>query len=229
MEREQVRQSSVLLGRVLGFIEIADLLSGRKFTYAEIAARIAQRYSFQKFPSSLEQFDITKGVDFLDGLSSGYAIQKFAIWDTLLVLETNVSTKVSQAILEDILLWGSKDIGLNYKPGSIKRFGYISDVTFFSDAPLLDLHTAVRNVATRTSKELSRIWQEPVTYEPLTMRVGHDPTARKNAIAPFSIEHRAETKFSENKYFSEAPLPTDVHWEVLEQFEKDILAVAARG
>jgi hypothetical protein len=44
---------------------------------------------------------------------------------------------------------------------------------------------------------------------------------RKYGIASFSITRRAEARFSENKYFSEAPLPTDLHLKLLEQFEAE--------
>jgi len=219
-----LRQSAIILARVLGFIEIADLISGGKVSIPDLVRQFAERYSFQKFPATFQELDPGKGIEFLEGVSGAYPIKKFVIWETLLVLETRVSTSVSRSVLEEILLWSSKELGINYRPDSIRRFGYISDVTFYSDAPLLDLHPAVARLAARSSEELTRIWQEPVRYEPLIVRVGHDPKARKYPIAPFSIEHRNEAPFSENKYFSEAPLPTDVHLEMLEQFESDILA-----
>jgi hypothetical protein len=46
--------------------------------------------------------------------------------------------------------------------------------------------------------------------------------ARSHGIAPFVITHRAESRYSENKYFSEAPLPTDMHIEFLEEFEAGV-------
>ena len=218
-----MRQSAVILARVLGFIEFADLTSGGTLPYTEIVRRLVERYSFEKFPKTFEELDIGKGIEFQMGKAGDRPIQKFVIWDTLLVLETRINTDASKSIMEEILVWSSKELGINYKPNSIKRFGYVSDVTFFSDAPLLKLHPAVENLAAKTSEELSRIWEEPVLCESLTVRVGHDPIARKYGIAPFSIEHRGEARFSENKYFSEAPLPTDVHVDMLEQFEKDIV------
>jgi hypothetical protein len=47
---------------------------------------------------------------------------------------------------------------------------------------------------------------------------------RKPLHAPFTIQRRAETAFAENKYFSEAPLPTNEHVALLETFEADVIA-----
>lgn len=223
MEKRVLRQSAIVLARVLGFIEIADLLSGGSTSVPELIRRLAERYSFQKVPKTIEELNPAKGIEFLAGQAGDHPIGKFVIWDSLIVLETRINTTVSQAIMEDMLTWAAQDLGLNYQPGAIKRFGYISAITFFSDASLLNLHPAVTALAVRSTDELSRIWQEPVKYESLSVRVGHDPTSRKNGIAAFTIEHRGEARFSENKYFSEAPLPTATHWEMLEQYEKDVL------
>ncbi|HEY0264044.1 MAG TPA: hypothetical protein VGC07_05940 [Granulicella sp.] len=224
-----MRQSAVILARVLGFIEFADLVSGTKVSTAELVRKVTERFSFQKSPKTIEELDLHKGIEFVEGVAGVYPIKKFVIWDTLLTLETQVNTSVSRTVLEEILLWGAKEFGLHYSPGSIKRFAYISDVTFFSDAPILDVNPAVKNLAFKCSDELSHIWQEPVRYEPFTVRVGHDPSARKYPIAPFMIEHRAETRFSENKYFSEAPLPTDIHLRMLEEFEQETLLHGKTG
>ena len=224
-----MRQSAVVLARVLGFIEIADLISGGKMSVTELVRKLSERYSFEKFPRTFEEIDLGKGIEFIEGASGSGPIRKFIIYDTLLVLETRISTAVSKSLLEEMLLWGAKELGLNYKPNSIKRYGYISDVTFYSEAPLLDLPPAVSKIAARASKELSDIWEEPIKYEPIGFSVGHDPSDRKYGIAPFTISHRSETRFSENKYFSEAPLPTDTHWEMLEQYEKDVLSVRKGG
>ncbi|HET9086366.1 MAG TPA: hypothetical protein VFN53_02470, partial [Acidobacteriaceae bacterium] len=64
---------------------------------------------------------------------------------------------------------------------------------------------------------------EGLQYQPSQIWVGHDPGVRKNAIASFMIAHRVNTSFSENIFFSEAPLPTDLHIKFLNEFEKDVM------
>jgi hypothetical protein len=214
--------SAVILARVLAYVESFDLNPRGKAYYPDIVRALVERYNFQKFPQALEEFNESKGVEFHEGRAGNKVIQKFVIWDTLLVLETRSSTDDSKQILEEMLMWGVEKFGLNYKPGMIKHFAYISDLTFYSNAPLLGGSQALTNLATKTSEALAEIWREPVHYELVNLQVGHDPTARKYGIAPFSISRRAEAKLSENKYFSEAPLPTDLHIRLLEQYEAEV-------
>jgi hypothetical protein len=56
----------------------------------------------------------------------------------------------------------------------------------------------------------------------VTIMVDYDQLERKHALGRFSIQRRDNTPFSENKYFSDAPLPTDVHIRLLEEFETAI-------
>lgn len=221
-----MKLSAVILARVLGFIETADLSPRGQGYFPEIVSKLVERYNFQKFPQKLEEFDESKGVEFLEGRIGNRTIKKIVIWNSVLVVETRSSTADSKQILEEILLWGAENLGLSYKPGMIKRFAYVSDLTFYSDVPILNVNPALTKLATQTSAALSAIWQEPIHYEPSNLAAAHDPLARKQGIAPFSITHRAEARFSENKYFSEAPLPTDTHIALLEEFEAEIKRLA---
>jgi len=222
-----VKLSAVVLARVLGYIEPIDLNPRGTIFYPEFTQEFVQRYKFQKFPQKLEEFDESKGVEFHQGKIGDMVIQKFVIWNTLFVVETRSNTTDSKRVLDEMLLWAADKFGLIYKPGMIKRFAYVSDLTFYSDVPILFANPAVTRLAAETSKAVSEIWQDHVQYEPLSVGVGHDPMARKYGIASFTIQHRAESKFSENKYFSEAPLPTDKHIALLEEFEADVKRLLA--
>ena len=196
--------------------------------FPDLVREIGKQFHFQKVPQTLEEYDLSKGVEFIEGRIGNRNIQKFVIWNSLLVLETRSNTDESRAILEEMLQWGVTKFGLNYSPGSMSHFAYISDVTFYSDSPFLSVSSLLARIAAKTSEALSEIWKEPIHYEPLNLAVGHDPMARKYGIAPFSITRRAESSFSENKYFSEAPLPTDLHFSILEEYEAGIQELHGR-
>lgn len=219
--------AAITLARVLGFIETADLDPRGKVFNADFVQEVVKRYKFQKFPKTFEEFDEVKGVVFEDGKIGNKIIQKFTIFNTVLVLDTRSHTNDSKQILDEMLAWGAAKFGLNYQPGGIKRFAYVSDVTFFSDVPILGAAShPIMDLAAKTSAAVTEMWDDPIVYHPANIAVGHDPLSRKNGIAAFTITHRAEHKFSENKYFSESPLPTDKHLQFLEEFEagvKDLL------
>lgn len=217
-----MKLSAILLARAIAYVEVYDLSPRGKIFYPDIVPEIVKRYKFQKFPKAIEEFDETKGIEFLEGKSGDTLVSKFTVFNTLLVLETRSNTDDSRRILEEMLEWGAEKFKLNYHPGMIKRFAYVSAATFHSDVPLLNFNRVLANLSEKTSKALSEIWQEPVQYEPVQQTIGHDPLTRKYGIAPFTITHRAEARFSENKYFSEAPLPTDLHLKFLEEYEREV-------
>ena len=216
-----MKLSSVLLAKTLAYIEIADLDAKGKVSLPDLIKGIGDRYKFYKLPK-LEERD-EKGLIFEEGKIGNKAVSKFTIFPALLVLETRSNTSDSKQILEDMLLWGAAKFDFTYTAGSIKRYAYVSDLTFYSDVQLLDAACQpLLDLAAKTSAALTDIWQEPVKYYPANLAVGHDPMARSHAIAAFTITHRAEARYSENKYFSEAPLPTDMHISFLEEFEAGI-------
>jgi len=216
--------SAVILARVLAYIEVVDLNPRGTIFFPELVQELVKRYKFQKYPQNIDEFDESKGVEFHQGVSGGNIIQKFVIWNTLLVVETRSNTTDSKEILQEMLQWGAARFKLNYKTETLKKFAYVSDVTFYSDAPLLGASPAIARLSANTSEAISEIWQEPIRYDPMIVTVGHDPMARKYPIAPFTIQRRAEARFSENKYFSEAPLPTDLHLTLLAKYENDVLS-----
>jgi hypothetical protein len=167
--------------------------------------------------------DEQKGVTFESGFWAGANIERLQIFNTGLVLDTRTSTDVSDKILEESLLWGAKEFGLVYRPGMIKRKHYVSHITFHSQMPLLPaLSPPLAKLADRVSRAVSGMVEENISFEPTSFQVQHDLLTRKYSIAGFTIQRRTETPFRENKYYSEAPLPTDLHATLLGELEADL-------
>ena len=52
---------------------------------------------------------------------------------------------------------------------------------------------------------------------------GFDRTNRQHPISDFSIQRRADTPYTDKKYFSQAPVSTEEHLKLLEEFESELL------
>lgn len=216
--------AAVVLARTLAFVESSDLNPNGRVSLPELVKAIADRYKFQTLPKWEEREK--EGLVFEFGKIGNKVIRKLTLFDQAIVLETTANTSESQQLIEELLLWGAAKFDLNYTPNSIRRFGYVSAVTFYTDAPVLEPSPALKKVATITGQAVSDMRQEHIQYEGMNIAIGHDPLVLKNGIASFIIARRAETRFSEHKYYSEAPLPTDLHIRVLQQYEQDVIGEA---
>lgn len=216
-----MKSVTVLLARAVAFFDLSDLTPRGGLHFLDVGHELISRYGFQKSPQTLEDWKNDKGAEFLAGKAGTHVISKLLMWQTGITLETNTSTEVSKQILEEILGWGKEKLGITYSPDMLKHWAYISDLSFYSDVELLS-SPPVSRLAEKTSKAISDVLGEPLRYEPMVISIGHDPLARKYGRAPFSIQRRAESPFSDHKYFSEAPLPTDLHIRLLTEFESDV-------
>jgi hypothetical protein len=215
--------SAILLSRVLAFIDTAELRPTGGLHAPDFVEEVAKQFEFQKFPQAVEEFNIQKGMVFLTGRIGAGAISKLTIWPNILVIEGRSSTTECKEMLNEILHWAAMKFELTFTPEMITRYAFVSDLSFTSDAPLLTFDPLLSKIAERVSASLSELWLDPIHYELFDLRIGHDPLTRKWGIAPFQIARLAEHRFTENKYFSEAPLPTDLHIELLEEYEAGIL------
>jgi hypothetical protein len=219
-----MKLAAVNKARYLAIIELDELNIKGTVRLSDCVAPIAERYKFDVFPQNAEDFDLeNKGVKFESGKDGDLTIDSLVLYNGAIYVDTFASTADSQRILVEMLEWGSKTFGLSYSEGMIRKCAYISQVLFYTDFPLLvEASPALKKLAQKTSSITEGLFGGLV-YEPLNLSVGHDPMARKHGIASFYIQHRINTLFAENKYFSEAPLPTDQHIKFLEEFEADVL------
>jgi len=213
---------SVLLARASAWVEPVDLNPRGGVFYPDLTKALVARYNFQKFPQKLEDFDESKGVTFAVGRLGDTVIEQLVIYTYGIVLDTRVSTQESRRLLEEAFEWGRKELGFVYKPAMVKRWQYASQVTFRSTAPMTGSNSAVGKLAASVAKVVADIMGENLKYDLAILSVDYDQLTRKHPLGRFSIQRRDNTPFSENKYFSDAPLPTDIHIQLLEQFEKDL-------
>ena len=215
--------SAVLLARVIGFVETNDLNPRGKLSFPMLVPLIVNKFNFQKYPQEAKDFDEQKGVEFIEGHTGDTSIDKLVVWYNGIQLDVRSSTDEARKIIDSTLSWLKKEAGLNYSPSMIKRWAYLSQVTFYSEVDLDSAHAAIARLSMSVTKIVSEINQMELQFKPTGLTWSFDRTMKQVPVASFLIQRRADTPFSEGKYFSEAPLPTDAHIKLLEQFESDLL------
>jgi hypothetical protein len=215
--------SAILKARAIARIDIDELNLNGRVRVADIVPALVAQYGFLKYPTKPEEFDLEKGVEFLSGKCGDRVIDMMTLYSGLITIETLSSTQDSKDCLMELLAWGRDNFGLTYTDGMIKRWAYISHVTFTTDFPLLvEVSSPLRSLGKKLTESVEDLFEEGMVFETSNISVGHDPLKRKSGIAPFSIQHRANFQFEDNKYFSEAPVQTAIHVKLLEELETDI-------
>jgi hypothetical protein len=216
-----VELSAILLARVLSFFELVDVTPRSGIFFPDLVKELVQHCNFQKFPASLDEWNNPEGAQFLVGRLGKTVIDRFIVYNNGVQVETHAGTEESKRILEELLVWSRDKFGIAYQSASVRRWAYVSGVTFRSDVPLL-VTGPIERLARGITTEISRVLGEETVYQPTGFNVGHDLLLRKYPRAAFTLQRRAEVPLSDNKYFSEAPLPTEVHLALLAQYEKDV-------
>jgi len=215
---------TVNLARFIVFFEIIDLDPQGRLHYPDLFAALVERYGFQKFPQQHEEFDIQKSPIILaDGKWESGHINKVEIYTGGIAVDTRSSTDDSEKLLDECLTWASAKFGIRYHQSMLKRKAYVSQLIFHSDAPIFAaLSSSLSRLAENVTRAVEKSYGEKLNYEPSGFSIHFDQTTRQLSPAAFSLSRRLGIPFTENKYFSEAPLPTSLHEELLRAFEADL-------
>jgi len=216
----------VTLARVLAFVELTDLNPKGTVYYPDLVRALVEKLRFVKFPQRIEEFDEQKGVEFVGGTWAGTTVERVILYNNGILLDTRSSTDESERILGELLNWATAQFKLNYRPEMILRKWYVSNFTFYSDVPLLCPTLPLRNLANNVANAVEGVRGKRFDFQTTRIDIDIDKSDQQVAMAPFSIQRRNVAPFSENKYFSEAPLRTQTHLALLQQYEDQVRAIS---
>lgn len=207
--------AAILSAKAMALVEPVELNKYGKVFFPDLAKALVARYNFQTTPQP--SADPSKGLTFGIGRFGKTSIEELILYPFGILLSTRTSTAESRGLLENAFEWGTKELGLDTI--RVRRWQYESQVLFHSNVPLTALNPAAQIVADVLEKNALEVTGDELKYEMTAATWEIDLLARKYSLGRFSIQRRDNTPFSENKFFSDAPLPTDIHLKVLEQFE----------
>jgi hypothetical protein len=82
----------------------------------------------------------------------------------------------------------------------------------------------MNNAAMAMAELTKSITGQTRKYEGSRIDLDFDHSANRDTVAPFTIQRLGVESFESNRYYTQAPLPTEAHIALVEQFEADVLA-----
>lgn len=214
--------------RAVWLFDTAELNPGGKSIMPELLEWMKDTYHFEKFPSSMKDVDEkTNALLFEDGnfqvREEIFVTVGLKIFNDGFVAETQSSTRDSEAFLDDGLRSAVKEFSLNFESDLIRMKLYGSEIYVRSDKNLLGINP---NMSKFVSNMTSLIpGKTDIAYEmsgisciPIASTFPHA------TFTPFRFERKLNTAPSQRRFYSSAPLHTDDHLKILNDFESQFMA-----
>ena len=212
---------AVRTARLIAYLNAEELNPAGRPIAHEYFKGFIERYQFIKRPITVEEIldPEGKGVTFEQGKLGDVGINKVVLFDWAVVIETSTSTAASEQILLDILNWGAETFGMSNRPSLITLRNYVSELVFTSNLSLPALSPQLQTLSDKITELVGSYLGNSLPFETVGFTLAFDSTQAKQLYTPFQIQRLVDTPFSQNKYYSGAPLQTPDHISAIEQIE----------
>lgn len=220
-----MRVLSVKNARSIWLIRIQDLNPSGKYILPLIFS-IAEKYGFIDYtkPNEIDTAS-QKPISFTRGSFLAQSGERkevgVHIWRDGFVAETMSSTNDSDFFLDGFLDWLATDFGMvNFRELVMSRL-YASELFVSTDKNLALLNPKLEGFVSRINSMVKAITDKNLVFELGAVGIWNDRSlAPNNFFSPFRFERAEEAPFSENRYYSAAPVRTSDHIVLLEEFEQ---------
>jgi len=210
---------AIRLARFVLYISTEEINPRGRVFIPDVPDALVERYKFVKRPMTLDDYDETKGITFEGGRWNDISIDRLVMYRNGFMLDTRSSTNDSEKILNDVLKWGSDTFGFVINIPTKPRKLYASEVLFHSDISIDLINSEIYALAARATERVHEWLGQKTPYQTFGISFSTDSFIEKFAPPPFRIERLLDAPFTDNKYFSTAPLPTNEHLQFLTDFE----------
>jgi hypothetical protein len=218
-------------GRVTWLFPVEEIIPLGGADGPNIVATLTARYRFTHPPANPTREEIEKnGLKFLAGqfdYGDGIAnIIEFTVFNDGIVA-VSTSTERAEAFLQDIYEFLVAEFKFRPITSRIKKIDLSSIVVELRAS----LNGLIKGHKTdRIAEHLNSIDDSdfPVELVRIDFALNKDPEFRPPHIPRLTIEKRANSAFSQNRYYSVAPLSTEKHLEILQLIETQAMPRKAK-
>lgn len=191
---------------------------------ADVIRAIGQRYGFAKFPQHVLDVNKENALEFNSGAFTRDAISYrvgMTIYNNGIAADSLSSTAISEEFLNDLADWLVANHKL-LKP-EVKRVAYLNQLVVQARAPLPLWNTKLAWLEEKLTENATDIYGKPRQYRFSALGAWAEGANFNEGPAAFRLERKIPSDISENIYFSQAPMQTQIHTEILEQVETSLI------
>jgi len=210
---------SVNLARSIWLGPISDFNPRGASLYRILFPFLMDTYKFRKFPSLTEISDLSKGVKFENGDfsigSNPPILVNLTFYNDGIIADTGSSTTHSDTFLEEMYTKFSELFKMPPYQSILRKKVYLSQLFVSTNKSLEVINPKLKLISQYLSETVE---QGDKVFQFGGMSFWPDQVDKVN-LSPFTFERTVNVPFSENRYYSVAPLPTDKHLELLDKLE----------
>jgi hypothetical protein len=212
-------------GRVTWLVPLEEIAPAAGAHSVSIVGLLAARYNFSIVPTITTRDDMEKkGLPFgmgsfeVDG--QRFAVSDFIVFNDGLVAASE-KTEWAEKFLEDVVQWVTKEFGFRTPSSGIRKLFNSSIVVDF-ETQLSQLFVDYEKIAKLISTHSVMIMPErkPMHFSRMDFEVDKTELEGQLALPKFILERRGGVKFSQERFFSAAPMHTADHVKVLTEIER---------
>jgi hypothetical protein len=209
-------------GRTTWLFEVADLNPKGKNIFPELVDWLKDNYHFSESPdpTSKPKPEDNQGIVFKNGEFQAreevFVKVDLTLFSDGLVANSSSSTEDTEKFLQSVMAEVVADFSLTFDPSMIRRKLFLSELNVRLDYPLQNLNPKLAPLAKRIT-ETTGYAASPFELGGLSFWT--DSTFAVTKTPPFMIERKVNAPFSENRFYTKAPVQTQEHIDLLEELE----------
>jgi len=214
-----MRLSQIVGAQVVRLLEPNRLTEGRESYYLyDLVKGIEARYRFLQAPKLVDEYDCTKGIRFLNGVFNKHVgVDRFELFANGIICEGKFATEELEGFVEDVFGWAEKEFGI---PPSKGPQAYLSHLEIHSETDIAEKFAAFSTFGQNLTDLLRSYGQATAEFKVSMIGLHSDQTETPFPKATaFVFDRRQGKPYSEQLYFSSAPLKTADHLRVLDKLE----------
>ena len=182
----------------------------------DLVTKLVEKYRFVEFPRTPDQFK--SDVALFLGRFRQTTIEKLAVYTDGFLVSAPVDTTILDEFVLDLLTVIKEGFGLNLA-GLRRQTFYNSKIEAFLNPGFENVLEKVGSVAARLDQMVSKHGMDASPYRGLSFGLFAE---KIGPVAPgrFNVEPRGGHPLSDNCFFSEAPVTTEEHCELLRAVEQ---------